>query len=318
MSDTPLDVTSSTLARSPETERFLDRIAGMDSQGGTPRVKQIVRRIVGDLFRTIDDFDVTADEFWAAVAYLGTLGPAREQALLAPGLGFDHYLDLRMDLIEHEIGLAGGTPRTIEGPLYVSGAPLEKGFARLDDGTEEGETLVMHGRVMTLDGRPIPGAIVDVWHADTLGNYSFFDPSQTPYNLRRRIETDAEGRYRFRSIMPCGYGCPPEGPTQRLLDLLGRHGRRPAHIHFFISAPGHRQLTTQINIAGDPLVHDDFAFATRDELIPEVVRHTDPEESRRAGVEGPFAEIEFDFTLHEIGPDLPPDIVRRERASGAV
>ena len=68
--------------------------------------------------------------------------------------------------------------------------------------------------------------------------------------------------------MPSGYGCPPDGPTQKLLDRLGRHGKRPAHIHFFVSAPGFRTLTTQINIQGDTFIYDDFAFATREELIP--------------------------------------------------
>ena len=51
-------------------------------------------------------------------------------------------------------------------------------------------------------------------------------------------------------------------PTQQLLDQLGRHGQRPAHIHFFISAPDHRHLTTQINLDGDQYLHDDFAYAT--------------------------------------------------------
>jgi len=83
-----------------------------------------------------------------------------------------------------------------------------------------------------------------------------------PWNLRRRIETDGEGRYRFRSIPPAGYGCPPDGPTRKLLDQLGRHGQRPAHVHFFVSAPDYRQLTTQINIAGDKFLYDDFVFAT--------------------------------------------------------
>ena len=310
---------SESLARSAEMERFLDRVAGLDHDAGNARVKQIVRRIVADLYRTIEDFDVQPDEYWTAVSYIGQLGQAREHALLSPGLGFDHFLDLRMDIAEREAGLTGGTPRTIEGPLYVAGAPLARGEARLDDGTEEGETLYMHGQVRTSDGKPIAGAIVEVWHADTLGNYSFFDPTQSAFNLRRSIEADADGRYRFRSIMPSGYGCPPEGPTQKLLDQLGRHGQRPAHIHFFVSAPGYRHLTTQINIAGDPLVNDDFAFATRDELIPDVVRHADPEEIRRRGLEGPFAEIEFDFVLHEevANPQLPPDEVHRERASAA-
>ena len=74
-------------------------------------------------------------------------------------------------------------------------------------------------------------AIVDVWQANTGGTYSWFDASQSEFNLRRRIETDAQGNYRFRSIVPSGYGCPPTGPTQQLLDQLGRHGQRPAHIH---------------------------------------------------------------------------------------
>lgn len=309
---------SESLVRSPEMEQFLDRVAGLDQEGGNPRVKQIVRRIVGDLYRTIEDFDVTPDEYWAAVAYVGRLGVAREHGLLSPGLGFDHFLDLRLDQAEQEAMLAGCTPRTIEGPLYVIGAPLVRHYARLDDGTEDGETLYMHGQVRASDGRPLAGAIVDVWHANTRGLYSYFDPTQSEFNLRRRIETDAEGRYAFRSIMPAGYGVPPDGPTKQLLDLLGRHGQRPAHIHFFVSAPGFRHLTTQINIADDPLLHNDFAFATRNELIPDVVRHDRPHAAARAaGIEGPFAEIAFDFVLSpaEEGGAGPADIVRRERAT---
>ena len=56
-----------------------------------------------------------------------------------------------------------------------------------------------------------------------------FDPTQTAYNLRRRIETDRDGRYRFRSIMPSGYACPPDSQTEKLLQAMGRHGNRPAH-----------------------------------------------------------------------------------------
>ena len=81
------------------------------------------------------------------------------------------------------------------------------------------------------------------------------------------MRTGADGRYRVSSIMPSGYAVPPGGSTETLLDGLGRHGHRPAHVHFFVSAPGYRHLTTQINIDGDPYLHDDFAFATRDELI---------------------------------------------------
>jgi catechol 1,2-dioxygenase len=280
-------------------------------------VKRIVHRVVSDLFRTIEEFDVQPDEFWSAMGYLTALGQANELGLLVPGLGLETFLDLRMDKGERKAGLEGGTPRTIEGPLYVAGAPLSKGEARLDDGSEQGEVLFMEGQVRSTDGRPVAGAVVDVWHANTLSGYSFFDPSQPKHNFRRRIETDAEGRYRFRSILPSGYGCPPDGPTQELLNHLGRHGQRPAHIHFFVEAPGFRKLTTQINIAGDEYLHDDFAFATRDGLIPELVPCDDPQEMRAKGLDAPFVTIRFDFDLNRDAANLPEVVVVREHAKAA-
>jgi catechol 1,2-dioxygenase len=283
-------------------QELLDRLSGLPDPGGDPRLKAIVRRIVGDLFATIDAFDVNEDEFWTALNFLAAGAP--ELGLWAAGLGFERYLDIRMDVADAASGITGGTPRTIEGPLYVAGAPVEQGFGRLDDGTDKGDVLVMHGHVRDVDGKPLEGALVEVWHANTLGNYSYFDKSQSAFNLRRAIKTGRHGDYSFRSIVPSGYGCPPGGSTERLLHAIGRHGQRPAHIHFFISAPRHRHLTTQINIEGDPYLHDDFAYATRDGLIPTIKHHKDGETGKRYRVEGPFAEIEFDFVLH---PALSPE-----------
>lgn len=277
------------------------------------RVKQVVDRIVGDLFVAIDELDVSPDEFWSAVAFLTEAGQRQEFGLLAPGLGLEHLLDVRMDEAEAAAGLSGGTPRTIEGPLYIAGAPLSVGDARLDDGSEAGEILFVSGRITDLDGAPLAGAIVDVWHANTRGMYSHFDPAQPPFNFRRRIETDADGRYTFRTVMPAGYACPPDGPTQRLLDLIGRHAHRPAHIHYLVTAPGCRTLTTQINIDGDEYLHDDFAFATRDELIPPVVRHDDPAEIAARGLDQPFASITFDIELRPAVAAAPADTVERAR-----
>ena len=129
------------------------------------------------------------------------------------------------------------------------------------------------------------------------GGYSFFDPTQSEYNLRRTIITDSDGRYAVRSIIPSGYGCPPDSPTQEVLNLLGRHGERPAHIHYFISAPGHQHLTTQINLAGDPYTFDDFAFATREELVIPANRIDDAGEIARRELDGPFSEVVFDIVL---------------------
>src|SRR5271168_4241479 len=310
-------MTSDSLLNTQPVKDLLRKVSGLDNDNGDTRLKHIVHRVVSDLFQTIEEFDVQPDEFWSAMSYLTSLGQASETGLLAPGLGLETFLDMRTDEAERKAGIGGGTPRTIEGPLYVAGAPLSKGEARLDDGSEEGEALFMDGQVCDTVGKPIAGAVVDVWHANPLGGYSFFDPSQPKYNLRRRIETDAEGRYRFRSILPAGYACPPNGPTQKLLDLLGRHGRRPAHIHFFVTAPGYRKLTTQINIDGDEYLHDDFAFATRDGLIPEVHRHTDSAKIREHGLNGPYAEITFDFVMHPEAQGLPSTDVHRAHAEAA-
>jgi catechol 1,2-dioxygenase len=112
-----------------------------------------------------------------------------------------------------------------------------------------------------------------------------------------------------------GYGCPPDGSTQRLLDKLGRHGRRPAHIHFFVTAPGHRKLTTQINIDGDAYLWDDFAFASREGLVPAVAHVSDPAEIARRELSKPFASIDFDFRLLADKPSAPPAEVDRVRAA---
>ncbi|MFJ5283114.1 catechol 1,2-dioxygenase [Pseudomonas sp. NPDC088429] len=280
------------IAHTPELQTFFKEAAGFTNDDGSSRLKTIVLRVLQDTAKIIEDLEISEDEFWKAVDYLNRLGGRSEAGLLVAGLGIEHFLDLLQDAKDAQIGLTGGTPRTIEGPLYVAGAPLCEGGCRMDDGSEDGVATVMflQGQVLDLHGQPLAGATVDVWHANTKGTYSFFDPSQSEYNLRRRIITDAEGRYRARSIVPSGYGCDPQGPTQECLNLLGRHGQRPAHVHFFISAPGHRHLTTQINLSGDQYLWDDFAYATREGLVGEVVFHEHETLGRHA-------KLKFDFQL---------------------
>lgn len=299
-----------------EVQEFLNTVSGFEQAGGNARAKQIMHRLLSDVYQLMDDFDVTPEEFWSTVSLLNELGKTGQFGLLAPGLGFDHYLDMRMDAADEQVGLSGGTPRTIEGPLYVAGAPVSEGEARMDDGTDtDAEVMWLTGQVRDTDGNPIPDAQVEIWHADSKGNYSFFDPSQSDYNLRRTIMVDAEGRYRVRSIIPSGYGVPPESPTDQVLSALGRHGQRPAHIHFFISAPGYRHLTTQINLAGDPYTFDDFAFATREELVVEAQRIEDTTEAEKRGLEGPFTEVIFDV---ELARTSDPDLQSRHKRPRAL
>jgi catechol 1,2-dioxygenase len=278
--------------------QLLQRVIESNRPNGSPRVKKIVARIVGDLFRTIDELDVQPDEFWAGVDWLTRLGQSGQGGLITAGLGFDRLLDIRADEADERAGRSGGTPRAIEGPLYIAGAPLSAYEAVLDDGSaQRGETLVMEGRVLGTDGKPAAGAIVDVWHANEKGRYSHFDPEQPEFALRRRVQADAEGRYRFRSFLPPGYAIPPGSPTSELFAAIGRHGNRPAHIHFLVTAEGLRTLTTQVNIPGDTFIDDDFAFATRDGLVLALEPNTPPAGYESLGVDAPFTRVRFDFVM---------------------
>ena len=281
------------------------------------RTQQVVVRLLGDLFQAIEDLDISQTELWKGLEYLTDTGKANELGLLAAGLGLEHYLDLRADEADAKAGITGGTPRTIEGPLYVAGAPESVGFARMDDGSEvdKAPTLIIEGVVTDTQGNLVEGAKVEVWHANSLGNYSFFDKTQSDFNLRRSIFSDTKGQYTAQTTMPVGYGCPPEGPTQQLLNKLGRHGNRPSHVHYFVTAPGYRKLTTQFNIEGDKYLWDDFAFATREGLVATAVDITDEAEISRRGLTGPFKHIQFNIELVEDQANAPSTEVDRRRAA---
>lgn len=275
------------LVESSEVQTLLDKVAGVGEEGGSPRLKPIIREIVQALMVVIERHDVSESEFWTGVEYLQSAAP--EFGLIAPGLGLEHFMDLLMDAKDEKAGFSGGTPRTIEGPLYVEDAPLVPNDTNLTQDADAGAgTLYMTGRVQGPDGEEVPGAILHVWHANSKGFYSHFDPTgeQSPFNNRRRIKLGADGRYAFQSRMPSGYAVPPGGAAERLMRGLGRHGNRPAHVHFFVEAPGYRTLTTQINFGDDPFAADDFAFGTREGLLPVPNR------------QGETAHIAFDFVLH--------------------
>ncbi|MFD0669633.1 dioxygenase family protein [Ramlibacter sp. MAHUQ-53] len=301
--------------------QLLDRVNTVHIAEGNPRVRALVASIVSDLFKTIDRMNVTPDEFWAATDWLSRLGASGQMGLITAGLGFDRLLDIKLDEADAQAGRAAGTPRAIEGPLYVPGAPLSKGEAWLsEDSPSKGEVFVMEGRVLDTDGKPVANALMDVWHANEVGGYSHFFPGLKEFELRRKIETDAQGRYRFRSVLPPGYAIPPNSPTSELFDALGRHGHRPAHVHFFIVAPGLRTLTTQINVPGDTYLDDDFAFATRDGLVIDLQRVAAPAGYESLGIAAgtPVALSKFDFVMQKArDEDEASPLTRMARVAAA-
>jgi hypothetical protein len=97
--------------------------------------------------------------------------------------------------------------------------------------------------------------------------------------------------------------------AQTIEGLVGQPKEFGSAVNFLSEAQ--RKLTKQINIVGDPYLWDDFAFATRDGLVPPLTLVTDPAALRDHDVDAPFYDITFDFTLHAEQAGLPQDEIPR-------
>ncbi|MBV8966873.1 MAG: catechol 1,2-dioxygenase, partial [Mycobacteriaceae bacterium] len=176
------------------------------------------------------------------------------------------------------------------GPYYVPGAPMLEPPCVLPQRPDEpGEPLNFSGTVTALDGEPIVGALLDIWQADATvpGSYSNIHPGQPDFNLRGKLRTDEQGRFELRTVRPAPYHIPDEGPTGRLLGVLGHHSWRPAHIHVKLTADGYGPLTTQLYFQGGEFLDSDVAGAVKDDLILQLEPAVDDGASR----------LRYDFRL---------------------
>ncbi|MET8863505.1 dioxygenase [Nonomuraea sp. NPDC004580] len=266
----------------PLLRQVLSQIDGPD-----PRVNEVVSALVKHLHVFVEEVRPTEREWIAGLDFLIETGqmctPHRNEfILLSDMLG----LTSAVDDVNNE-GPEGMTPSSVEGPFH-SPAPEREPGAWISAGPERerGTPAVVQGRVLDCDGTPLPGAVVDVWQANDTGLYDTQDDSQDLGNLRGLFTTDAEGRYRFRTIRPSSYPVPTDGTAGRLLRAVGRHPMRPAHFHYRVTAAGYRPLTTHVFLAGDPYLGSDAAYAVKDALVREPVRRTDG-----------YEEITFDIKL---------------------
>jgi catechol 1,2-dioxygenase len=161
-----------------------------------------------------------------------------------------------------------------------------------------GEPCVVSGRVLSRDGTPLPGALLDVWQADGNGFYDVQRPDvQPPGNGRGLFTADAEGRFWFRTCVPSPYPIPTDGPVGALLRATGRHPYRPAHVHFIATAAGHTPVTTHIFVAGSDYLDSDAVFAVKPSLVQEFAETDDPALAQEFGVANPFRHARFDLVL---------------------
>jgi len=260
MSDQTIEQPTAAASGASATDRFLQD-KQVAAAAGQDRVDTLATEVITAVHDVIRRHDVTYEEYNALKAWLIQVGQDGEWPL---------FLDVWIEHVVEEVANARrtGSKGTIEGPYYVPDAPSLGATATLPmrEG-ERGTPLLFQGRVADVDGTAVPGARLEIWHADDEGYYSQFAPGIPEWNLRGTLTADAEGRYAIRTIQPAPYQIPTDGSCGNLIAAAGWHPWRPAHLHLKVSAPGFLPITTQLYFRGGEYLADDVASAVKPELI---------------------------------------------------
>jgi hydroxyquinol 1,2-dioxygenase len=230
-----------------------------------PRFKQIIGSVVRHLHACARELKLTPEEWLAAIRFLTEVGqtctPNRQEfILLSDTLGVSALVNILNSQA------ADATVSSLLGPFFRENAP-ELALGATIAPHDKGEQVVLSGRVQDARGKPIANALIDVWQAGSDGLYDIQTDQPQEMDLRARFRTDKDGRYHFRTALPIGYGVPMDGPVGKMLTCGARHGKRPAHIHFLLSAPGYQELATALYIAGDPHIDSDAVFGVSGALV---------------------------------------------------
>src|SRR4051794_22638615 len=174
-----------------------------------------------------------------------------------PPLDFDGYRSTALRHPERNPVPLAQMATELTAPVLGDGVigELDHDLTRQHDGEPLGERIILHGRVIETDGRPVPDTLVEIWQCNAAGRYRHavdrhpapLDPNFTGLG---RCVTDREGRFRFITIKPGAYP-------------WGNHHNawRPAHIHFSLFGRAFTQrLVTQMYFPGDPLFFQDPIF----------------------------------------------------------
>lgn len=274
------------------------------SRTSDPRLKLIMDSMVRHLHAFIIETEPTEEEFERGLRWIAALGhhtneSNNEMVLAADVVGASTLIDL----INND-GMQGETMSALLGPFYRGQAPDCACGDCIARSETPGPALYFTGKVTSVDGAPIEGAKLDVWQASPVGLYENQDTGQDDFNLRGVFRTDANGGFHFTSVKPAGYPVPVDGPVGDLLRAQQRHPMRPAHIHFIVSAPGHKTLVTQIFSDTHDALATDVVFGAKTQIIGNFVEHTEPHRDY-PDAPLPFYTCEYQFKLVEGEPSYP-------------
>ncbi|HEX2553044.1 MAG TPA: dioxygenase [Microvirga sp.] len=248
----------------PET--ITDAVLDQMSTTADPRLKEIMESAVRHLHAFAREVNLTPAEWIKGIEFMTRVGhmcsPARQEfILLSDTLG----LSTLVNTLHDKTAVEEATHTSLLGPFFRESTPefaAGEQIAKNDPSQE----IVLWGKVTNVQGEPVPDAQVTVWQTASDGRYDMqTDPDSV--DCRGIFRTDGEGRYLLRTVRPLGYYIPLDGPVGELVLAQGRHGMRPAHIHFLISAPGYRELVTALYLEGDAHLEDDVVFGASADLV---------------------------------------------------
>jgi len=261
----------------------------------SPRLRQIMQSLVKHLHGFVRDVDLKQDEWLMAVDWLARTGKLcsdkrQEFILLSDVLG----ISMLVDAINHRFP-EGATPSTVIGPFHIDDSPELPMGANVAEGLA-GETCFLVGNVRDTEGKPVQNAKLDIWQADADGLYESQLGAEEPV-LRAIFHTGADGKYAIRTIAPPGYSIPMDGTVGDLLRGTDISHFRPAHIHFFITAPGYETLITHLFKKGAKYIDSDVVFGVKDKLIVEFKQHPAGKTPTGENSSQPFLVVNYDFIL---------------------
>lgn len=260
------------------------------------RLRTVMRSLTTHLHAFVKDVGLTEEEWREAIGVLTatghiTTGKRQEWILWSDALGVSMLVDALSNRTPD-----GATESTVQGPFYVPDAP-RRGYGDRIDQVPAGGALWVHGTVRSLDGRPLPGAELDVWQNGDNELYAVQDAEAPEDHLRGRFTARDDGSYGFVTVRPTPYPIPYDGPVGHMLSATGRHPWRPAHIHVIVRAAGHRSLTTHVFDRTSEHIDGDAVFAVKPSLLRELVPHPDGDPQQPPGITGKWWSLANDFVL---------------------
>ncbi|HEY8252100.1 MAG TPA: dioxygenase [Burkholderiales bacterium] len=261
-----------------------------------PRLREIMTSLVKHVHAFAREVHLTEEEWFEGIKFLTSVGQKcdgkrQEFILLSDVLG----LSMMVVALNHKTQ-AGATEATVLGPFFAHGAK-EFGYgADLREGaTMKGEDVWVSGRVLSVDGKPIPNAALDIWQAKADGIYDL--QTEGEFELRGRVKANAKGEFAFASYKPNFYSIPIDGPVGDMVRATTGNHMRPAHMHAIVSAPGYQQVITHVFVEGDPHLDGDAVYAVKNSLIGKYKKVSNPEQAKKRGLPNPFLTLTWDFRL---------------------